>query len=167
MGAERIRALGEIQHVGPAQRQHRTGGDGTGRVLPDGVAVDQGVVTEVGTVGMDSEHRLVPVRAGADLLHLAVRQQEDTVRRVPRTGQHLACGDVVLLAPPGQFAEHLLVPELPQGGELSELGGDDRDPVTRLHKRHPAVPDRVAQPAVHPVGATLYLHPWQHLQQPP
>lgn len=165
--AERVRAIGQVQHIGPAQRQHRTGGDGTGGVLPDGLAVDQCLVPEVGPVGVDPEHRLVPVGAGADLLDLAVRQQIDAVRRVPRRGQHLSRRDLALLAPPGELAQHFLVAEVPQGRELTELGGDDRDPVTGLNEGHPAVPDRVAQSAVHPVGTTLHLHPRQHLQQPP
>lgn len=83
VGAERLGALREVEHVRAAERQQRARGDGPGGVLPDGVAVDQALITEVRPVGEDFELGLVPVETGADLLDLAVRQQEDPVRRVP------------------------------------------------------------------------------------
>ncbi|MDQ0986935.1 hypothetical protein QFZ71_004218 [Streptomyces sp. V2I9] len=160
-------ALREVVHVGAAQGQERARGDGAGGVLPDGLAVDQALVTEIRAVREDSEVGLVPVGAGADLRDLAVRQQEDPVRRVAGCGEHLPRGHVALLAAAGELGEDLLVAEVPQGGQLSEFRGDHGDPVPGLNEGHPAVADRIAEPTVHPVRAALHLHPGQHLQQPP
>ena len=69
--------------------------------------------------------------------------------------------------PSASAAEHLVVVVPAQQRQLAELRRDHPDSVAVARERHPAVADRVGQPAVDPVGAAGDLHPRQHLQQPP
>ncbi len=80
--------------------------------------------------------------------------------------QHLTGAEVALDAPVGEGGEHFLVVEAAQHGEFAELAGDHPDAGTVLDELDVSVADGVGQPAVHPVGAALRLHPGEHPQQP-
>ncbi|CAM5320718.1 hypothetical protein SALBM311S_11791 [Streptomyces alboniger] len=164
--AEGFGALRDLLDRLAGQHEHRARGDRAGRVLPDGVRVQQRLVAEVRAVSEDSEDRVVAVGASADLLHPAVRQQEDLVGPAAELGDHGPGAELPLLAAPSQFGEHVLVSVGPQCGQLAQLRGDHLDAVAGLHERHPAVSDRVGQSPVHPVRTALHVHPGKHAQQP-
>ena len=58
------------------------------------------VVAEVVAVGEHAERRpSSPYSPAADLVHLAVRDEDDLVGRLPRLGDHLAGRELALLEP--------------------------------------------------------------------
>lgn len=167
MPGQALGALRDLLQILAGQREHGARGHGARRVLPDGIRVEQRLLAEVRPVGQDPEDRVVPVGAGADLLDLAVGEQEHLVRGAAERGEPLTRRVLPLPAPHRELLEHLLVPVVPQHRQFAELRRDDPHPVSGLHERHASVADRVAEPPVHPVRAALHVHPGQHPQQPP
>ncbi len=163
---ERRGVVPDLLEVAARKRQHGARGDRLGGELPDGVLVEHGLLAEPVAVTEHTDHRLVTVLAGADLVDLAVRDQVDPVRGLAALGQHLARAEVALLAAVGQRGQHLVVLEPAQQCQLTQLLRDDPDLGTGLDELDPAVTDGVGQSAVDPVGATGGLHPGQHLEQP-
>lgn len=166
VGGERLGALGDLRDLVGGEDQDGAVGGGARRVLPDGLRVGEGLLAEVRAVGEDAEDGVVAVGAGADLLDAAVGQEEDGVGAAAEGGEGLTGLELALLAARGQFAEDVLLLELPQRGQFAQLGGDDLDAVPGLHEGDPAVTDRVAEPAVDPVRTALHVHPGQRAQQP-
>ncbi len=80
---------------------------------------------------------------------------------------HLAGAEVALLAPVGEGLQHRVVVVAAQQRQLGELQRDDPDLGAGGDELHPAVPECVGQPPVHPEGAARHLHPRQGPQQPP
>ena len=64
-------------------------------------------------------------------------------------------------------ASRTVRPRTREQRQLGQFLRDDLDLVTDVGETQLAVADRIAQPAVDPVGAAVHLHPRQDLQQPP
>ena len=93
--------------------------------------------------------------------------QVELVRRAAQLHDRLAGGDLLLLEATRQALEHRHVVESPKQWQLGQGRGDHRRRVSDIGEGHPPVTDRVVQPPVHPVDATVDLDPREHLQQPP
>ncbi len=166
MFLEARRVVPDGGEVRPAQGERDTGGGGLGGEVPEGVRVQQGVVTEAVAVAGHADHGLVAVLTGADLVDLAVRDQEDAVGGLALGDEHLAGAEVPLLAAVGQGGQHLLVLVAAQQGQLAQLGRDHPDLGTGLDELHHTVAHGVGEPPVDPVGRAGGLHPGEHLEQP-
>ncbi len=104
-------------------------------------------LAEVRAVGQHVEHDRLAVLAGAELLHLAVRQQEELVGRLPCCDDHVAGVELLLGEPVGERRQRVVVGEVPQQRQLAQLRGTTRtsaptltndsrpSPIARLSRR--------------------------------
>jgi hypothetical protein len=123
------------------------------------------LVGEVVAVGERLEHGVVAVLAGADLVDLAVGDQDHLVGLVALQGQHVAGLELALDEAAGQDVEDVDVLVAAEQRQLAQLERDDLDLRARVVEGDAAVADRVAQATVEPEHA-VDVDPRQQLEQP-
>ncbi len=164
LAAQGFGAVAELLERGPGERQHRTSGDRSDGELPVAGWVGQDLLTEVVAVGESPQSGFCPVRAVADLVYLAVRDEMDGVGRLAGLHEHVPGCVLPLDEPVSQRVEYLDIIEPAQRRQFAEFPRDDAHLGTDVGEGDPAVAHGVAQPSVHPVHTAGHLNPGEHPQ---